>query len=62
MATPRIEIDLSKIAHNATTLRELNASKGIGIFGVTKVVCGDPAVADVLANTGTRASSRVSCC
>jgi predicted amino acid racemase len=62
MATPRIEIDLRKIAHNATRLRELNASKGIGIFGVTKVVCGDPAVADVLARTGikTLADSRIS--
>ena len=62
MATPRIEIDLGKIAQNATTLRELNASKGIGIFGVTKVVCGDPAVADVLTRTGikTLADSRIS--
>jgi len=62
MATPRIEIDLRKLAHNAKTLRELNASKGIGILGVTKVVCGDPAVADVLARTGikTLADSRIS--
>ena len=62
MAAPRIEIDLRKIAHNATRLRELNASKGIGIFGVTKVVCGDPTVADVLAKTGitTLADSRIS--
>jgi predicted amino acid racemase len=62
MATPRIEIDLNKIAHNATTLRELNASKGIGIFGVTKAVCGDPDVAEVLTKTGikTLADSRLS--
>jgi predicted amino acid racemase len=62
MATPRIEIDLNKIAHNATTLRELNASKGISIFGVTKAVCGDPDVAEVLTKTGikTLADSRLS--
>ena len=61
MTTPRIEIDLEKISHNAKRLRELYASKGIGIIGVTKVVCGDPAVADVLVKTGinTLADSRI---
>ncbi len=61
MTTPRIEIDLGKISHNATKLREMYASKGIGIIGVTKVVCGDPAVADVLVRTGieTLADSRL---
>ncbi len=52
MTTPRIEIDLEKISHNATSLRKIYASKGIGIIGVTKVVCGDPAVADVLVRAG----------
>jgi len=61
MTTPRIEIDLGKISHNATNLREIYASKGIGIIGVTKVVCGDPTVADVLVRTGidTLADSRL---
>jgi predicted amino acid racemase len=61
MTTPRIEIDLEKISHNAKTLRELYASKSIGIIGVTKVVCGDPAVAEVLVKTGidTLADSRI---
>ncbi len=61
MATPRIEIDLDKISHNALKLRKLYASKGIGIIGVTKVVCGDPIVADVLVKTGinTLADSRL---
>jgi len=61
MTAPRIEIDLEKISHNATRLRELYASKGVGITGVTKVVCGDPVVADVLVNTGidTLADSRL---
>ena len=61
MTTPRIEIDLEKISHNAASLREIYASKGIGIIGVTKVVCGDPAVADVLVRAGidTLADSRL---
>jgi predicted amino acid racemase len=61
MATPRIEINLEKIAHNASRLRKLYASKGIGIFGVTKVVCGDPIIADVLVKTGIKvlADSRI---
>ena len=45
---PRIEIDLGKIAHNAKILKELYGSKGIDVIGVTKVVCGAPAVANVL--------------
>ncbi|MGB5895466.1 MAG: alanine/ornithine racemase family PLP-dependent enzyme [Ignavibacteriaceae bacterium] len=52
MATPRIEIDLEKIAHNAKTLRELYGSKGIDVIGVTKVVCGDPDIADALIKNG----------
>jgi predicted amino acid racemase len=52
VTTPRIEINLGKIAHNAKTLRELYGSKGIGVIGVTKVVCGDPNVADALVRNG----------
>ena len=52
MATPRIEIDLEKIAHNAKTLKDLYSTKGIDIIGVTKVVCGDPNVADALVKSG----------
>ena len=48
MKTPRIEIDLGKLAHNAKILKELYGSKGIDITGVTKVVCGAPVVAKVL--------------
>ena len=50
--TPRIEIDLGKIAHNAKALNKLYGSKGITITGVTKVVCGDPKIADVLVKSG----------
>jgi ornithine racemase len=61
MTTPRIEIDLKKISHNAQKLRELYAAKGIGLFGVTKAVCGNPAVASALVDAGidTLADSRV---
>lgn len=52
IVTPRIEIDLGKIAHNAKTLNKLYGSKGISITGVTKVVCGDPKIADVLVKSG----------
>jgi len=52
MLTPRIEIDLGKITHNVKKLKALYASKGIDIIGVTKVVCGNPIIADVLVKSG----------
>jgi len=61
MKTPRIEINLGKIAHNARTLKELYGSKGIDVIGVTKVVCGDPNIAKVLLKSGINilADSRI---
>jgi predicted amino acid racemase len=61
MKTPGIEINLGKIAHNAKILKELYGSKGIDVVGVTKVVCGDPAVAKVLVKSGINilADSRI---
>ncbi|MRH44643.1 alanine/ornithine racemase family PLP-dependent enzyme [Aquibacillus halophilus] len=50
--TPRIEINLAKIGHNVKQLVELYGKKGIEIMGVTKAVCGDPVVAEVLMNKG----------
>jgi predicted amino acid racemase len=52
MSTPRIEICLAKIAHNASTLKDLYGSRGIDISAVTKVICGDPRVAAVLVDSG----------
>ncbi|MBP1970289.1 putative amino acid racemase [Virgibacillus natechei] len=52
LGTPRIEINLAKIAHNAKNLVRLYDSKGIGIMAVTKTVCGEPAVANALVNQG----------
>jgi len=62
MKTPRIEINIAKIAYNAKKLRELYRSKDIDVFGVTKVVCGDPRIADALTGSGitTLADSRIS--
>ncbi|NOX65454.1 MAG: alanine/ornithine racemase family PLP-dependent enzyme [Chlorobi bacterium] len=61
MITPRIEISLEKIAHNAKRLKELYASKGIDVIGVTKVVCGDTKVANALIKSGINilADSRI---
>jgi predicted amino acid racemase len=52
MLTPRLEIDLEKIAHNAKALRDLYGTKGISVIGVTKAVCGNPYVAKTLVNSG----------
>jgi predicted amino acid racemase len=52
MSTPRLEINLTKIAHNASTLKDRYGAKGIRISAVTKVVCGDPSVAAVLVGCG----------
>lgn len=49
---PRIEINLAKIAHNAKVLQHLYESKGVGIMGVTKGVCGAPEIARLLVNNG----------
>ena len=61
MLTPRIEINLEKIAHNAKKLMELYGSKGISVMGVTKVVCGDPIIAESLVKSGINilADSRI---
>ena len=60
--TPRIEIDLGKVSHNAKSLKELYGSKGIDLIGVTKAVCGDPDIANTLVKSGIDilADSRIS--
>jgi len=52
MISPRIEIDLSKIRHNTRCLVELLKPHGITTSGVTKAVCGDPAVANAMLEGG----------
>lgn len=52
MDTPRLEIDLAKIGHNVREMIRLYGAKGLTITGVTKGVCGDPAVAEVYLKNG----------
>jgi len=61
MITPRIEMNLDKIAHNAKALKALYGSKGIDVIGVTKVVCGNPDIANILVKSGINilADSRI---
>jgi len=61
MPTPEITIELEKIAHNVKALKKLYGSKGINIFGVTKVVCGDPRLGKLLVDNGLNflADSRI---
>jgi predicted amino acid racemase len=61
MHTPRLEISLAKIAHNASTLKNLYRARGIEISAVTKVVCGDPRIAGALVDCGIEmlADSRI---
>jgi len=61
MLTPRIEVNLEKIAHNAKALINLYGKKGINIIGVTKVVCGNPDIAKTLVKSGINilADSRI---
>ncbi len=42
---PRVVINLKKFRHNVQTIKEEMDQKGIGIYGVSKVFCGDPMIA-----------------
>jgi predicted amino acid racemase len=48
MTTPRLQINLDKIFHNARTLVGRLANKGISVTGVSKAALGSPEVAGVL--------------
>ncbi|MFT4538706.1 MAG: putative amino acid racemase [Planctomycetota bacterium] len=54
MSAPRVEIDLSKIQHNARSLVERLAVEGISVTGVTKATLGSPDIANVLMRAGVR--------
>lgn len=62
ITTPRIDVDITKIIHNAKELKRLYGSKNVDILGVTKMVCGDPIIADALLQSGISilADSRIS--
>jgi predicted amino acid racemase len=59
--SPRLEVDLAKVTHNARTLVDLLAPLGIGVTGVTKAVLGSPdvAAAMVAGGVGGLGDSRV---
>lgn len=52
--TPRIEINLAKIAHNAKKLIGIYGAKQIGLMAVTKTVCGAPEIATILLDQGIK--------
>lgn len=52
MTSPRIEIDLRKIRQNTQVLVNGLAAHEINVSGVTKAVCGDPAVARAMLEGG----------
>ncbi|MFT5434429.1 MAG: putative amino acid racemase [Myxococcota bacterium] len=52
MIAPRLEIDLDKIHHNARTLVERLALRGITVTGITKATLGTPEIAEVLIRAG----------
>jgi predicted amino acid racemase len=52
MTGPRLEIDLDKIGHNARTLVQRLAERGIAVTGVIKATLGSPEVARTLLRGG----------
>ncbi|MGH1467196.1 MAG: alanine racemase [Cognatishimia sp.] len=62
MSCPRIEVDLGKIRCNTQTLVERLSPRGIGVTGVTKAICGHPAIAQAMLDGGAAglADARIS--
>lgn len=54
MTAPRLEIDLGKIYHNASTLVSILGKRGIAVTGVTKASLGSPEIANALMRAGVR--------
>ncbi len=62
MSCPRIEVDLGKIRRNTQTLVGCLGPRGIRVTGVTKAVCGHPAIAQAMLDGGASglADARIS--
>jgi predicted amino acid racemase len=62
MSCPRIEVDLGKIRGNTQTIAGRLGLRGIGVTGVTKAVCGHPAIAQAMLDGGASglADARIS--
>jgi len=54
LKTPRIEVDLAKIYHNAKLLVNRFRARNVHITGVTKVVLGHPEIARALLKAGVQ--------
>lgn len=54
MTSPRLEISLDKIFHNASTLVSRLKPHGISVTGITKACMGDPRFAETLLEAGVR--------
>ena len=52
MSCPRIEVDLSKVRRNTKTVTRRLSPRGIGVTGVTKAVCGHPAIGQAMLDGG----------
>ena len=52
MSAPRLEIDLDKIYHNASTLVQLLGARGISVTGVTKATLGSQEIANAMIRAG----------
>lgn len=52
MTAPRLEIDLAKLQHNASTLVERLGGRGITVTGITKATLGSRAVAAAMLRGG----------
>jgi predicted amino acid racemase len=61
MPYPKLLVDIKKIKQNGSILVKESARKGIEVAGVTKVVCGNPTIAQALVDSGIKiiADSRV---
>jgi len=55
MNAPRLEIDLHKIHHNASTLVERLTPRSISVTGITKATLGSPEIAKTLLDAGVSA-------
>ena len=52
MSSPRIDVDLAKLRHNARTIVERLKVRGMRVTAVTKAVCGHPALAQAMLDGG----------
>ena len=57
MSTPRLEVRLDLIEHNARTLVERLRPLGIAVSGVTKASLGDPLIASAMLAGGVSSLS-----